>query len=1236
MRTRDLEIAGSVLDQEWDEAYSILVQVQKVREYPAWREAEQQQNLTLGPDSFKMTSRDTLELPAWRATKQARQAWRSALQANVQQEQTVEQAFQTAIDAAEEATMPVLRTALITAIIKTLEGLIELDFDVENWLTERLLIDVKSNSSQKTTRVHQATEALQDFLFSLRTGRFDEVKKRASRPPKPKPPGPTSPGPLPPVPPPATELRALVSPGGEVAAATSFDPSPAVNWTLGDETNFDLVWKWLGSYATWRSAMFVFLYPENMLLPSLRETNRTTAFPSFVRSLQREQRLTPERARQFADSYLQGVKAELGAAFPPALGGIFKITEQLSEQDLIQLQKQIRDLFGTTTNPHAAPPFLKEVFYFVPMAIALQLQKAGEFLAALDWFQTIYAYNLPLDKRKIYYGLTLEQNVATSYVRTPIDWLVKSLNPHDIAITRANAYVRFTLLSLVQCLLDFADAEFTRDQRESIPRARSLYLTALELLHLPDMQTPSQADGAKPPENPVLQMLRLRAELNLSKLRAGLNIAGMQRPLDPDTDLGSDFPTLNGNGQLVLRSRLSFQPTPYYYAVLIERTKQLVAIAQQIEASFLAALEKKEAESYNRLKARHDLKLATAGVELQKRRVTEATSGKRLAEQQQQRAQMQVDHYQHLLEEGTSDLEKQALDEVNTASGYYSDAADLQVFGSYASAASSALSGAVQGAQAGAAIGGLPGAIAGGIFGGASSATAAFISGQIQLKSLRASAASTRASIFSTQANYERRTQEWKFQQSLSLKDVTIGNNQITLAQDHLEVIEQDQAIAEMQEEHAHAAVDFLANKFTNAELYDWMSGVLGRVYNYFLQQATAMARLAQDQLAFERQEIPPSFIQSDYWQARVDSGLGAGVSHGPDRQGLTGPARLLQDVYQLDTYAFETNKRKLQLTQTFSLARLAPFEFQRFRETGVLLFATPMELFDRQFPGHYLRLVRRVRTSVIALVPPMQGIRAMLIASGLSRVVIDSDIFQPAVIRRNPELVALTSPSNATGLFELDIQSDMLLPFEGMGVDTTWELQMPKAANPFDYRTIADVLITFEYTALNNFTYRQQVIQSLNPETSADRPFSLRSQFADQWYELHNPEQSATPMVVRFKTAREDFPPNLDALKIQQVVLYFTRAPEQSFEVSVSHLHFTEKGSAVEVGGGASSIKGVISTRRGNAGSWMAMIGRSPVGEWELALPDNEQIRELFATDQIEDILLVITYSGRTPEWPV
>ena len=98
--------------------------------------------------------------------------------------------------------------------------------------------------------------------------------------------------------------------------------------------------------------------------------------------------------------------------------------------------------------------------------------------------------------------------------------------------------------------------------------------------------------------------------------------------------------------------------------------------------------------------------------------------------------------------------------------------------------------------------------------------------------------------------------------------------------------------------------------------------------------------------MAFERQEVPPSYILADYWEAPGDMSLGMGPEgEGPDRRGLTGSARLLQDIFQLDQYAFKTDQRKLQLTKTISLAQRAPAEFERFRTTGVLPFGTPQEV---------------------------------------------------------------------------------------------------------------------------------------------------------------------------------------------------------------------------------------------------------------------------------------------------
>jgi hypothetical protein len=185
---------------------------------------------------------------------------------------------------------------------------------------------------------------------------------------------------------------------------------------------------------------------------------------------------------------------------------------------------------------------------------------------------------------------------------------------------------------------------------------------------------------------------------------------------------------------------------------------------------------------------------------------------------------------------------------------------------------------------------------------------------------------------------------------------------------------------------HARDFIEFLNNKFNNVAMYASMSATLEEVSSVFLRQATAAATAYQNQIAFLRQEAPAGFIKGDYWGAPGDAAATA-AERGPttDMKGMTGSARLLEDLYQLEQYAFDTRKCKLQLSKTISLARLAPAEFQRFRETGVMVFATPMEMFDRDYPGHYLRLISLVRTSVIALIPAVDGIHATLSTTGLS-----------------------------------------------------------------------------------------------------------------------------------------------------------------------------------------------------------------------------------------------------------
>lgn len=1091
----------------------------------------------------------------------------------------------------------------------------------------------------------------------------------------------------------------------------------------------------------------------------------------------------------------------------PTVTEPFAITEKLTEAELQKRRSQIKRAFGQNqTAPASVLTYLEEAWYYVPICVAQKLKQRRQFTAALDWFRTVYDYSVPIEQRKIYYGLKQEETLSSPLQRNE-DWLLDPLNPHAIATSRKGTYTRFTLLSLIQCFLEFADAEFTRDTAESLPRARTLYSTALELLDLPELKqnidtcnditisididlagdtwdlpqlalrnelsrlsdtqklktvaaevqaalqsnqpiaervatakklvqqalaeqrqspplrTAIAADIAKRsqlrtvllknpvvaktvkrsgkltatdfsaaataitnrdiarssttngqgnvgsgrdlasttslvinnlivsttqlqairkvgrgffpvvsysfciPPNPILRGLKLQAEVNLFKLQNCRNIAGDEREslsYSAPTDLVSGLPLIGASGKITLPNTNVPESTPYRYEFLIERAKQLVQLAAQIEANFLSALEKRDGEYYTLMKSRQETQLSYAGRQLQFSRVEEAKNGENLANLQQVKNQIEFDYYTALIGGGKSNFETARLRLLESVAVIKYLAATANFIAATTPSLTSVFSFGASNAES-------------------------YGKGLEQL----ASALDTTSQILSIYADYERREQGWKFQRDLAQRNILIGKQQVELSRDRVRIVGQEYLISEMQSDFAESTAEFLANKFTNADLYDWMSNILEGVYSFFLQQATAVAKLAEQQLAFERQETTPSIIQPDYWVAQTDD-LPAviGSSEVVDRRGLTGSARLLADIFNLDQYRFATERRKLQLTKTISLAQLAPTEFQSFRETGVLPFETPMSLFDQDFPGHYLRRIKNVSTSLIALSPP-GGISVTLSKVGLTTQVVVNrnggfEVLNlsraPEYIARSPESVALSSPREATGLFELTPQpQELLLPFEGLGVGASWEFRMPKPANQFDYSTIADVLITIDYTALDSSVYRQQVIQELDRTTSGDRAFSFRNQFADQWFDLNNPDQTATPMTVTFETRRADFPPNLEELGLKEVVFYFARAEGETVEINVEYLKFTEKQTGqTSEGSSAETQDGIISTASGKAPvDWDALVGKSlespksPIGEWELALSNTEAIRAYFQDEEIEDILFVITYQGRTPPWP-
>ena len=1069
--------------------------------------------------------------------------------------------------------------------------------------------------------------------------------------------------------------------------------------------------------------------------------------------------------------------------------------------------------------------YIAEAYYFVPMLAALSLQNKGYYTQALDWFRLVYDYSVSATgtfsnprPRKIWYGLIVEESFVNDIKRIQ-NWLNDPINPHAIAEGRQNSYTRYTVISIARCMLDFANSEFSKDDAESVPKARLLYEEAMELLneeelvseqsdcqsvitHLYDYnpddagwydwqpvwlgiitdlykisdkdvlnntvalidselagsdsladkmaycrditddalenpelfndlgtliatdrvttrdamtrilknanlgdlaedmafkladiyletaslvtalptETLSRTDfylswfASEPknvtdipypnsfastvlenypvrnnmrdkafynyvapsneqiltlsivrnpikavndyfgmaslylpspnlsfcvPPNPVLSGIVLEAEINLYKLRNCMNIAGIVRELSPyaaPTDQYSGIPVATAGGQISTgNAGGTFRPSPYHFDVLIQRAKEQVQLAQQVESSLLSMYEKADAENYSLLKAKQDLNVSQSNIKLQNLRLTEAYSGVTLAELQKDRITISSDYYKGLLQGNSlSDLEIAALSLNVIAATFYAAASGIAI-------SSVAFN-------------------SGAILGYAGQATSATVSYLEQL------------------ASYERRRQDWEYQQDLTTADLKISDQQIKIANDQKNVADQELQIAVLQNNNAQATLDFLSNKFTNAELYAWMSKVLEKVYSYLLQQATSSALTAANQLRFERQQEIPSIIQNDYWEAPSDAVSSAsGSGNGPDRRGLTASARLLQDVIQLDQLAFDTDKRRLELTKNISLATLDPVAFQRFRETGAITFQTPMEQFDRDFPGHYLRLVKRIRVSVIALIPPIDGIKATLVNPGVSYTIVDKS-FQRVAIRRDPEMIAFTSAQNATGMFELTQQSIKLNPFESIGVDTFWNLSLPKASNFFDFNSIADVLFTVEYTALENQIYRNTVIQNLDTEFIACRPYSFKNQFADQWYDLNNAINNGEGMTVLFDTLQSDFPANLQNLIITGITLYFADGTQQgnlSVEGEFIELTFAPSDNSQPITGQEAIVNGnMISTSSGsNAPKWAAMESSPVSGNWKLTI-QSKKVLDKIRSEEIADMLFVIYYKGDTAKW--
>jgi hypothetical protein len=176
--------------------------------------------------------------------------------------------------------------------------------------------------------------------------------------------------------------------------------------------------------------------------------------------------------------------------------------------------------------------------------------------------------------------------------------------------------------------------------------------------------------------------------------------------------------------------------------------------------------------------------------------------------------------------------------------------------------------------------------------------------------------------------------------------------------------------------------------------------------------------------------------------------------------------------------------------------------QFHALQAGGRCTFQTRLEDFDREHPGLYLAKIRNVEVVFVGLTG-QRGIAGTLRNIGVSR-------FRTA----SGAVVDRLYPADVMVLSQYEIRQDSLAfrfspndlrLFENNGIETLWQLDLPRDANDFDYGDILDVHLVIYYDGFFDPILEDRVRAALPTSGAASRAVSLKFAALDELFYLKN-----------------------------------------------------------------------------------------------------------------------------------
>lgn len=197
-----------------------------------------------------------------------------------------------------------------------------------------------------------------------------------------------------------------------------------------------------------------------------------------------------------------------------------------------------------------------------------------------------------------------------------------------------------------------------------------------------------------------------------------------------------------------------------------------------------------------------------------------------------------------------------------------------------------------------------------------------------------------------------------------------------------------------------------------------------------------------------------------------------------PGRAGLLAGTQLSCDLDAMHRRFIETDRRRIEITQNFSLAEIDPAALLALAHNGECTFTLPELFFNLAYRGHYHRRIRGVRLTFPSVTGPYTNVGATLqLLSSNLRTTPDPEADPEPMPLAGTVVIAASSGRSDGGVFQFDFNDPLQLPFAGAGAaDSRWNLVLPKEFRQWDYWDTRDVVMEISYTAKADETLRAAI----------------------------------------------------------------------------------------------------------------------------------------------------------------